>query len=159
MKIFAKIWKSQNPWPAAIIGYFILFISFLVGFVAFASRQKVELVRKDYYANEILYQQQIERNKRTQPFHGRVFIKYDPATGKAVAGLPAEHLSGPLVGKVRFYRPSNAQLDREFVLNSDADGKQPFEVTNMESGLWRVAIDWKVNGLEYSYETSMVLGL
>jgi hypothetical protein len=159
MKIFQKIWKARNPWPTAIIGYFILFISFLIGFVAFASRQKVELVAKDYYANEILYQQQIERNKRTQPFHGRVFIKYYPESRTAVAGLPAEHLSGSLVGKVRFYRPSNAQLDREFVLSPDAAGRQTFDVTRLESGLWRVKIDWKANGLEYSYETSIVLGL
>ena len=159
MKLFQKIWKERNPWPTAIIGYFILFISFLAGFVAFASRQKVELVQKDYYASEILYQQQIERNKRTQPFHGRIFIKYDPALGNATVGVPAEHVVASLVGKVRFYRPSNAQLDREFVLRPDSAGRQTFDVTNLESGLWRVAIDWKVNGLEYSYETSLVLGL
>src|ERR1043166_2848691 len=67
MKSWQAIWKGRNPWPTAIIGYFVVFISFLIGFVAFASRQKVDLVQKDYYAEEILFRNR--SNARNGPNH------------------------------------------------------------------------------------------
>jgi len=159
MKSWQAIWKGRNPWPTAIIGYFVVFISFLIGFVAFASRQKVELVRKDYYAEEILFQQQIDRAKRTQPFHGHVFINYEAAAGRITVAVPSEHVSDGFSGKVTFYRPSDSQLDRRLELTPDSTGRQTIDARGIQGGLWRVRIDWSIRGLEYSYEDLVVIGL
>ncbi len=62
MKIFPKIEESVAGWPG---GFFILFGGYIAGFIVFASRQKMDLVRNDYYDQEIRYQQQIDRVQRT----------------------------------------------------------------------------------------------
>jgi nitrogen fixation protein FixH len=159
MKSWQAIWKGRNPWPTAIIGYFVVFISFLIGFVAFASRQRVELVRKDYYDEEILFQQQIDRAKRTQPFHGRVFVNYDAAARGITVAVPPEHVSDGFSGKVTFYRPSDSQLDRRLELRPDSTGRLTIDARGIQGGLWRVRIDWSIRGLEYSYEDLVVIGL
>src|SRR5947207_839195 len=57
----------RNPWPIAIIAYFAVFISFIVTFIVWASHQRVDLVRADYYEAEIKFQQQIDRVERSRP--------------------------------------------------------------------------------------------
>ena len=57
---------GRNPWPIAIVSYFIIFIAFIAWFITFAMRQKMDLVRDDYYDQEIRFQQQIDRVQRTQ---------------------------------------------------------------------------------------------
>ena len=41
------------------------FVVFILGCVAFASMQRFDLVTTDYYARQIAYQDQIEKNART----------------------------------------------------------------------------------------------
>src|SRR5689334_23052461 len=61
----SKMKKRINFWPFAIIGWFIIFATFIAIFGVFAARQKVDLVRTDYYDAEIRFQKQIERQERT----------------------------------------------------------------------------------------------
>ena len=45
--------KSLNPWPYAVIGFFVVFISLIVIFIVFSLGQEIQLVRPDYYEEEI----------------------------------------------------------------------------------------------------------
>ena len=43
---------NWNPWPWAIIGFFVVFVSCVFSFVIFATHQPMDLVRQDYYEEE-----------------------------------------------------------------------------------------------------------
>ena len=51
--------NSSNWWPRLVIAGFILFIAYIGNFVRMAMSTDVDLVSKDYYKQEIAYQQHI----------------------------------------------------------------------------------------------------
>ena len=147
--------KIKNPWPVGLVLFFIVFITYIVGFVIFASRQKMDLVRADYYDQEIRFQQQIDRVKRTAPVMAEAGIDYDRAGESVTVSLPVKQsdISGP----VSFYRPSDAGLDTTVQLGLDTAGRQSMSVRALCTGLWKVRIQWKAAGQEYFFEKPIVI--
>lgn len=146
-----------NPWPIVIIAYFILFISGTVAGVIYLSRQKMDLVRGDYYDEEIRYQEQLDRMNRTQPFHAQVAIGYDSARQAITISLPAGQAQAPASGRIRLYRPSDETLDQDIQLAPDADGVQRVDAKKLRSGLWKVRVYWTVKGQDYFFGDTVVV--
>ena len=147
----------KNPWPYAIIGWFLLFGSGMAAWVVVAVRNDPELVRADYYEQEIAYQKQIDRLNRTAAVRGEVSVAYDFAQRHVTLQIPAAHLSTPLKGQIHFYRPSDAKLDFELPLEMDLNGSQRVATGNLQGGLWKLRVHWTSAGQEYFHDQSLVL--
>jgi len=148
--------KSRNLWPASIVGFFILAIIFLVTFVAWAMRQREDLVSADYYEREVRYQQQLDSMNRSQSLATQVVITFDPAQQVIVITLPGDKRQGA-TGQVHLYRPSNARLDRELPLALNADGVQRLDAKDLDNGLWKVRVKWNANGQEYFLDQPVIV--
>ena len=148
---------SRNPWPAAIIGFFAVFISLAILFIVFAVRQRVDLVRADYYEDEMSYQRQIDRLQRTRPVQSEVGIAYDAVRQRLEVTLPPAHAEARVSGSIHLYRPSDAGLDREMELTAEASGSYLVGVANLKAGLWRVRLHWNANGEEYFFDQSIIV--
>ncbi len=146
-----------NPWPYAIIAWFVLFVSGMAAWAVVAMRQNVELVRPDYYEEEIQFQRQLDRVTRTAALSGQVSIQRDPAGQAIELRLPPAHAGKAVEGRIQFYRPSNARLDFERPLSLGEGGAQRIGTEGMPSGLWKVRVRWKVDGEEYYHDQSVVL--
>jgi nitrogen fixation protein FixH len=144
----------RNPWPIAIIAYFVVFISFIVGFVAFASRQKVDLVSANYYEDEVRFQQHLDRVERARSVPAKV--AYEPNRNAITIHLPIEHVLRLSSGSIRLYRPSNEKLDREIPLRLDNYGVQEIDARVLAPGLWKVRLNWKWGDQEYSCEQAII---
>ncbi len=148
--------QPRSPWPYAIVAWFILFGSAMVVWISVAVRQNIDLVSRDYYEHEIRYQQQIDRNARTLPLGAMVKVTYEAAEQRVTVSLPAAHATHAL-GKITFYRPSDARLDRELKLSVNAAGEQRIDAKSLQPGLWKVRVGWTVNGEEYFFDQTMVI--
>jgi len=153
MKLFPKI---KNPWPVGLVLFFILFGGYIIGFVIFSSMQKMDLVGEDYYDQEIRFQKQIDRVKRTTPILVGAQIEYDHAGDLVTIRLPSVKLA-ELDGTVSFYRPSDAGLDTNVKLGLDEAGDQTVSVRTLRTGLWKVRVQWKSGGQEYYFEKPIVI--
>lgn len=149
--------KQFSPWPYAIIGYFIVFITGIAVFITWAVTQDMDLVRKDYYDHEILFQQQIDRQKRTAELGAQVAVNHDTARQGITVQIPTSQTAGAS-GTIYFYRPSDAKLDHAVRLAPAADGTQQVSVESLRAGLWKVAVQWTTGGQEYYLERSIVIG-
>jgi nitrogen fixation protein FixH len=149
MKWFPKI---KNPWPVGLVLFFIVFAAYIIGFVIFASRQKMDLVRNDYYDQEIRFQKQIDRVNRTEPMRSNVGLDYDAAQKSIRIRLPRAAEGNGRSGSVSFYRPSDASLDTTAALAVDAQGTQRLDVGGLRPGLWKVRVAWSSEGREYFFE-------
>lgn len=149
--------KRLNPWPYAIIGYFVIFIAFIISFSTFAIRQQIDLVSPGYYEDEIRFQQQIETTKRTLALGGDVSITHDAVLGVIRINLPADQLSKAPAGQVRLYRPSDARLDRQFKFVATKDGVEPVKVEGLAPGLWKLRVRWQVEGQDYALEMPLLI--
>ncbi len=148
---------AWNPWPTALIAYFVFFIGCIIAYTAWALRQHVDLVGADYYAQEIRYQQQIDRLGRTREFARDVAATYDAAQSAITIALPPTHAANA-IGTIHFYRPADARLDRELKLALDAQGRQRVDARTLAPGLWKARLQWTVNGQEYFFDLTLIIG-
>jgi len=144
-----------HPWPASIIAYFTVVICAATALVVHSLQHKTQLVRKDYYEQEVLYQDQIERIKRTQPFLSQ--IKAIQEGDQIVLQLPVDHTSTEdFKGSAWIYRPSDSSLDQKLQLEQNASGRYTHPLA-LKSGLWKVKLDWKVAEEEFYFEDTLVM--
>jgi nitrogen fixation protein FixH len=147
---------TRNPWPVAIVSFFILFSSGLTAFIVFAAHQHVDLVRPDYYEQEIRFQEQLDRANRAQLLPQPAAIAYDQAQHCITVKLPPAHTT-PSSGRICLYRPSDAKLDQEIPLTVDGEGAQRIDAGLLRSGLWKVRVQWTVSGQEYYCDRAIVV--
>lgn len=145
-----------HPWPAAIIAYFSIVLCGVVVLVIYSLKHNVELVRSDYYAAEVKFQDQIERIKRTEPYKSEIGVDY--ALQHLEIRLPNAHTaSGDFSGALWIYRPSNATLDQKLELNAKTS-QDPYRLEmELAPGLWRIKVNWQAGGQEYFFEDSLVV--
>src|SRR5688500_18611254 len=97
---------KRNPWPYAILLYFVVFICSLGAWIVFAVRNDQELVRKDYYAQELTFQRDLDSSNRAATAEFRLSYQSD------FQALDIHLSSGATNAAIYFYRPSESKLDR-----------------------------------------------
>jgi hypothetical protein len=148
--------QPRSFWPIGIIAFFALALVFLVTFVIWASRQREDLVAQNYYDNEVRFQKQLDQMNRTQPLASQVAVAYDAVLRNIVITLPAAQAVNA-VGQIKLYRPSDAALDRSVPLAVNNNGVQQLDAKSLPAGLWKIRVQWSVDGDEYFLDRSVVV--
>ncbi len=146
----------RSLWPTAIIGFFVLAVTFLVVFIAWASRQREDLVAENYYETEIKYQEQLDRLNRSQRFDSESIVTYDAGKRSIVVQLPNAR-GEEAKGEIHVYRPSDARLDREQALAVNGEGRQWVDAQEFAGGFWKVRVQWCVAGKEYFCDRPVIV--
>jgi hypothetical protein len=149
---------SRNLWPLGIIVTFVLFFTGTVCLVVMACSQKVDLVSKDYYEQELKYQGRIDRVERTQRAVTQAAIAYDAVAQCITVSLPTDQAGHEVTGRIELYRPSASGLDRALKLEPDAKGVQRVDAAGMSPGLWKVRVSWTVEKQDYYLDQKVVVG-
>ena len=146
---------SSSLWPRAIAAYFCVAIVGIVTFVAWSVRQNVDLVRADYYAEEIGFQRHLDQINHARALNAKMQIAFNGAANAVMISLP--NSSSSVAGNIHFYRPSDAAKDKQMRLSLQADGSQRIDARNLENGLWKVQVTWTANGTEFFTEETFVI--
>jgi nitrogen fixation protein FixH len=146
--------KSFTLWPYAIVVAMVLFMGYIAMFVYKAMNQDVDLVSKDYYQQEIQYQDQIDRVGRTKAA-GDVVIKYNAEAQTVLLQLPETFKGKPVSGKINLFRPSDDKLDQELPLQLGRDMSQLIETTDLKKGLWKVRLSFAADNETYYAEQTI----
>ena len=149
--------KKASWWPKFIILGYILFIAYIGNFVRMAMRSDVDLVSKDYYKQEIAYQQHINTVTNTKVNNAEIHVTLAEAAGQLVIAFPEFYQGQKVSGKINFFRPSDAKLDFETALNLNEARQQFLPVDKLERGLWKVRVNSEVNGKNYFTEQVITL--
>jgi hypothetical protein len=147
---------TRNPWPVAIAAYFVVFITFLASFIVFAMRQHADLVRADYYEEELRFQQQLDRVQHTREAGGPLSVAYDARRQCITLALPSTG-AAQAEGRIHLYRPSDARLDQQVPLGLDSSGTQRLDASKLERGLWKVRVEWSLDGKDYYLDQKVVV--
>ena len=139
-------------WGKGILITIIAFVGFMITLVVISVRQDdIHLVAENYYEKEIKYQDQIEREKATAGL-GREVLVFDAQNKFLVLDLPIG-----TKGSIQLFRPSDARLDQEFLLDITDEGKTTIPLDELKSGYWRVQMTWAENGVEFYQEKKIDL--
>jgi len=142
---------KRTFWPYGITIFLALFLVTMIALVIVISRQRYDLVAPDYFAQEIRYQDQIEREVRTAALPEALRIDQARAGQPVVIAVPASLRAG-LSGQVRLVRPADASQDRQVALRPDTEGRQELALPREVAGRWQVQVRWEHGGQEYYTE-------
>ena len=148
--------KNRSFWPYGIFCFFAAGLTYIIIFVAWCCHQREDLVASNYYDNEIRYQQVLDRLNHTQSIASQVAIAYDAAQQNIVIKLPASS-AGNTSGQIRLYRPADERLDQQLTLAPDEQGMQHLNAKTLAPGLWKVRVEWSVNGKDYLMDRPVVI--
>jgi hypothetical protein len=140
-------------WGVGIAVVIVLFIIGIAANVIFSLSRKSELVSSDYYKKEISYQKQIDKMALTKKLPEK--MKIFTAGDNLVLKFPDIFKGQKVDGEIILYRPSNDMLDKKSKINLNDENLQLIDVKQFAKGLWRVKINWKVNGSEYYNEETI----
>ncbi len=147
--------KFKYNWGWGILIFYIFFAIFLVGNIVYSTHIRNDLVVDDYYENELIYQQQIDKMTRT---------KEDMAMPELIQGAATIALKFPdirekadVAGKIHFYRPSNASQDIFYNIALNDNYFQTIDISKFPKGLWNLKIDWSVKDVSYYYEEEIII--
>jgi hypothetical protein len=144
-------------WGWRIFLLYALFVLMTLSMVWYMSRQQVNLVSRDYYRQEIGYQDQIDKMNKVQALGQPPAVEYAPETGYVVVRFPSGHSGSALRGSITMFRPSDSRMDVRLPVQPDTTGVQVIPVTNLAAGLWRVQLDWQKGGEAYYFEQKVMI--
>lgn len=138
-------------WGYRITLIYIAFMALILTMVIMSFQHDVNLVAKDYYKQEIAYQQEIDKISNTQKLAKEPEFRFQEEDQTLIVLFPNSDVEGVLT----LYRPSDARQDQKFALSLDATGCQYIPARNLQSGLWRIKLDWQSDGLAYYLEKKL----
>ncbi len=137
----------MNPGKWIVVA-FVAFAVFIAALVTVCVREDVSLVSRQYYRDELMYNDQQRQLQRAaalpQPPSVHVLA------GEVVVTFP----EAVAQGRLSLQRPSQAQFDRAFSL--DTMSVQRFRPDQWKPGLYRATLEWSVAGVDYRMEQTLV---
>lgn len=138
---------------AFIYGGFVLFV---IGMVVLCIKQDdIHLVSKEYYKEEIAYQNQIDKLNNTKLLRGNIGFQYEIEKQEVLFSLPG--VMKEATGEIIFFRPADARKDWKLPVQLDENGNQQIPVSKLEKGLWKVKIQWIAQDVPYLNEQVLVI--
>jgi len=149
--------KRKSLWGLGVAAINIGFVLFILALVMYASVQDRQLVEESYYEHGLVYQDRIDRMKRSDALNPGLKIEHQYGQQQVLLSFPKPDSTTDISGTIRLIRPSNSRLDRTAEVTIDADGLQFVSTTGMAKGLWRINVDWVMDSIGYYNESRIVI--
>lgn len=111
---------------------------------------KDDLVTPDYYAKELKFQDQLDKQKRTHE------LKEQPqwnVNGKKIAiQFPAELVTKNVKAEILFYNAAEAKRDFTISCSPDSNGNCEVSSDKFQHGVYQMKMDWSAGGVSYFNE-------
>lgn len=141
-------------WGVGITIFIILFVGFMVMMVLKAGKQNHELVTDDYYEKELEFKDiLVKKENALQTFSEQLKITIE---GDHVLFSFPKEVNSEIKGSIYFFKPSKESDDATFDVKT-SDNQQQIHLNKLSSGMYKVKVDWNVNGEEYYNESTLVI--
>jgi hypothetical protein len=139
--------NNMNPGKWIVV-VFILFAAFIGTLVTVCMREDISLVAKDYYNQELAYQDQISRinNAAALPNKPQITVTRD------FIRVEFDSLSFVERGKIDLFCPSDSRMDRNFEITIRDDQAFTYALSGLKSGMYRVKLSWSMDNKDYYQE-------
>ncbi|MDP1763027.1 MAG: FixH family protein [Sediminibacterium sp.] len=141
-------------WGNKLVVVFLLFAGLMFTLVYKAVNTKFELVSKDYYQDELRYQDKIDGANNARKLSG-ITITQDSAL--LSIELPKEMKGTATEGDIWLYCGSDATKDRKLPLQADTLGRQMIRKNTLAKGSYLLKLTWKSGGNTYYNEQNLII--
>lgn len=137
-------------WGVKITILYTAFVALIVCMVTMAMREKVDLESKDYYEQEIKFQDKINRKELTKKL--KEPLTWEVRQNGLVLHIPSEFRGRNISGSIYFFRPSDASMDKTIAFAADTSLTRNISTASLTHGLYKMQVNWTVNDAEYLNE-------
>ncbi len=141
-------------WGYRVAILYCSFVVFMLFLVYRSSSEDFSLVTKNYYKEEIEYQQRIDKMNNSASLAQKLNI--EQMSNKTVRVSFPKSFSA-VSGEILLYRPSDAGKDVKIAIQPNEDMFQDVSTTSLQKGLWRVQVEWKSGEAEYFDEKPLII--
>ena len=144
-------------WGGGIVIAIVAFIAFILFFVirmTTNSKYDHDLVASDYYKNELVYQEEINKEENLKLLSQSIKVEQN-LDGISII-FPSDLNPNNIKGKVFLYRPSNKKLDIEIPL-SISSNILFLPKKDLVGGRWNIHIDFIYKEKAYLFKKELFL--
>ncbi|MBL7733364.1 MAG: FixH family protein [Chitinophagaceae bacterium] len=142
-------------WGNKLLVTFIVFGAGMTFLVYRSVKTTYEMADKDYYKNELSYQQVIDGKNRANALSSLVSLRQSDSG--ILLQLPKEMHGRKISGTVWFYCAYDEKRDQHTELNPAADGSQLLSDKHLAPGEYTVKVDWNSEGKRYYHESNFTV--
>ncbi len=133
-------------WGNKLIIVFMVFAALMATLVYKATQAKFELVSKDYYQDELRYQDKID-GAANAALEAPISIQVNDEI--ISIEFPDAQKNANITGEAWFYCSVDATKDKRFVLSVDSTGIQRIERKGLQKGDYQIKISYEINQKKY----------
>src|SRR5687767_12771606 len=127
-------------WGRKLILVFTAFAGLMSTLVYMCTKQQFDLVSKDYYKDELRYQDKIDGKNNANKLSELVI---NQNSENLVIKLPQELNGLAVSGQAWFYCPTDAAKDQKVTLDTDAEGRQFISKAKFAKAKYLLKLNWK----------------
>jgi len=137
-------------WGQKLILVFVVFASGMSYLAYRCMKINTDLVTKEYYKDELRYQDVIDGTKMANSLSSKIQIEQQ--NEMIEVQLPTEMKNEKVSGNIWFYCASDAKKDRHISLDVDANASQLISKKIFLRGTYTVKFTWNSNNKHYYSE-------
>jgi nitrogen fixation protein FixH len=137
-------------WGNRLLLVFVLFAGGMSYMVYRCVQTPVVLVDKEYYKDELAYQNVINSANKANALSKPVRLIKE--ADRIIVEFPPEMKNLPLDGKILFYCASDEAKDRSITLKINSGGKLEIDHNTLVPGYYTVKITWHTGNNDYYSE-------
>lgn len=141
--------QTRFHWGWRIALIYTTFALATIGFMIFSFTQKVDLVSKQYYADELKYDAKMLAENNTMKLSEVLSVTNNGDL------LSIQFPNTPESGVIHLYRPSESDLDKEIKIVGGR-AEQTFSIATLQTGLWIAKIEWKSDNTTFYVEQRFI---
>lgn len=143
-------------WGTGIAAAYTIFALAMVGLVIKSTQHDVNLVKKEYYDDDINYQSHF--NKLQNEKNLTTDLKIDLITEGVDLSIKFPTETPQPTGKITFFRPSKTGIDKTLDIQVNEKNEMIIPTSILKDGLWKVQVDWQANGKTFYKEQNILIG-
>lgn len=128
---------------------YVSFVVFILTLVFLCHGQKVELVSKDYYAQELKFQHRIDAIHNEKVLQNSISHTLDGKT--LILNIDSALMSKDLKGTITFFRPSDSSKDVQMKMHFE-NNSQWIDTRSLMTGIYHMQLSWESKGKMYFKE-------
>ncbi|MFT3826990.1 MAG: FixH family protein [Chitinophagaceae bacterium] len=141
-------------WGHKLILVFVVFAGLMSFLVFQCMHTNYELVSKEYYKDELTYQQVIDGTAKAKQLSSPVSITQ--SDGDLILQLPEEMKQQTVTGSLWLYCVTDSGKDKKIPLKP-SEGIQLINGSHLQKGNYVAKLTWQANGVEYYSEQSIAI--
>ncbi len=141
-------------WGNRLLIVFVVFAGLMLTMVYLAVNTKFELVTKDYYKEELRYQDKIDGVNNANKLSA-VAVSQDDSF--LLLNMPQELKGLKSAGEIWFYCSNDETKDKKLLLELDESGRQVIKKDKISKGNYQMKLTWTAGGNAYYHEQMLTI--